>query len=121
MFQADFDLGVFQETKVTRRDHTRESSRYRVVMTDPPILHRGSVAVFYREAGHFTLEALCLHVTNLNRFHMATGQQWWNAVRCYISTNDTSAIEDIVTAIRRRPQGAKLLVSVNFDTDLSNP
>ena len=61
MFQANFDLGVFQETKVTRRDHTRESSRYRVVMTDPPILHRGSVAVFYREAGHFSLENLCLH------------------------------------------------------------
>ena len=50
--QANVDLGVFQEMKVEGGGvYKRESSRYWVMATEALGLHRGGVAVFYREAG----------------------------------------------------------------------
>ena len=40
---------------------------------------------------------------------------------CYISPYNASTIEDIIASIRRRPQGAELLVAGNFRTDMANP
>ena len=56
--QANIDLGIFQETKVTDGIYTRGSAGYSVVATDAPIQHRGEVAVFYRTAPHFAVEAV---------------------------------------------------------------
>ena len=40
---------------------------------------------------------------------------------CYISPYNASTIEDIIASIRRRPQGAELLVAGNFNADLASP
>ena len=40
---------------------------------------------------------------------------------CYIDLNDASTIEDIIADIRRRPQGAKMLVAGNFNSELYKP
>ena len=58
MYQVNMDLVIFQETKVTARIYTRGSAGYSVVATDTPIQHCGRVAVFYRPAPHFLVEAV---------------------------------------------------------------
>ena len=40
---------------------------------------------------------------------------------CYISPNDASTIEDVVTATFRRPQRENLLVAVDFNVDMVDP
>ena len=44
--QANMDLGIFQETKVTDGIYTRGLAGYSVVATDAPTQHHGGVAVF---------------------------------------------------------------------------
>ena len=56
--QANMDLGIFQETKVTDGIYTRGSAGYSVVATDAPSQHRGVVAVFHQPAPHFAVEAI---------------------------------------------------------------
>ena len=86
--------------------------------TEAPISHRSGVTVFYRKVGHFTLEALCLHVPNVVSFQMATGHQRCHVVGCYITTDDESTIEDAVAAISRQHQGSDILVAGNYNADL---
>ena len=58
MSQANMDLGVFQETNLTKRIYMRESSGYKVVATEATSAHIGGVSVFYRAAEHFFVESL---------------------------------------------------------------
>ena len=58
MSQANMDLGVFQETNLTKIIITCESSGYRVVATEAPRAHSGGVTVLYRAKYHFSVEAL---------------------------------------------------------------
>ena len=44
MSQANMDLGIFQETKVTEGIYTRRLAGYSVVASDAPNQHRGRVA-----------------------------------------------------------------------------
>ena len=68
MFQANIDLGIFQDTKVTGGIFERDTGGYRVAATKELILHCGRVSVFCHKAEHFTLEALCLHIPNIVSF-----------------------------------------------------
>ena len=47
MSQANMDLGILQETKITNGVYTRGSAGYNVIATDAPSRHRGVVALFY--------------------------------------------------------------------------
>ena len=58
MYQANMDLGVFQETKLTKIIYTHKSSGYRVLATEVPSVHSGGVAVLYRAAENFSVEEL---------------------------------------------------------------
>ena len=58
MSQANVDLGILQETKLTDIIYTRGSAGYSVVATDAPSRHRGGVAIFYRPAPHLAVEAV---------------------------------------------------------------
>ena len=40
---------------------------------------------------------------------------------CYLAPNDTLAIESVVTALKERPQGAKLLGEGDFNVKLLDP
>ena len=46
MFQANMDLGILQETKVTDGVYTRVLAGYKVIATDAPSRHRGGVTLF---------------------------------------------------------------------------
>ena len=58
MYQANMDLGIFQETKVIDGIYTRGSAGYSVVATDAPSQHHGGVAVFHWPAPNFAVEAV---------------------------------------------------------------
>ena len=58
MSQANMDLGIFQETKVTDCIFTHGSAEYSVVAADLTSRHRGVVAVFHRPVPHFAVEAV---------------------------------------------------------------
>ena len=55
MSQANMDMGILQETKLTDGAYTRGSAGYNVIATDAPSRHRGSVALFYCSTPHFVV------------------------------------------------------------------
>ena len=77
MFQANMNLGIFQETKCTDVIYTRESAGYRVVATDAPSQNRGGVALFYRPSPLFAVEAVREYGSNVMSFEVATGARRW--------------------------------------------
>ena len=99
IYQANMDLGIFQETKCTDGIYTRESAGYRVVATDTPIRHRGGVALFYRPSPLFTVEAVREYGPSVLSFEVATGARWWYIIGCYLTPDDDETIEQVVTAL----------------------
>ena len=119
--QANMDLGILQETKLTDGIYTRRSAGYSVVATDVPSRHRGGVANFYHPAPHFAVEAVRNFGPNVIGFQLATGVRRWCIVGCYFAPDDTSTIEMVVKALRSRPKGAELLVVGDLNANLAVP
>ena len=67
------------------------------------------------------MEALLLHGVNVIRLHMASIDQGWYIVGCYLASDDASTIEDAVAAISQRPCVAVLLVIGDFKSNLAAP
>ena len=105
MSQANMDLGVFQETNLTKRIDTHKSSGYQVVATEAPSAHSGGVAMLYRAVYHCSVEALQTYRANVISFHLAAGNMQWFIVGCYLAPDEASKIEDVIVAISHRPQG----------------
>ena len=91
MSQANMDLVIFQETKVTYGIYTRGSAGYSV---------DGRGAVFHRPALNFVVEAVQQFGPNVVDFQLATGARWWYIVGCYLAPDDTSKIESVVAALK---------------------
>ena len=111
MSQANMDLDILQETKLTYGIYTCGSAGYSVVATDAPSRHHGGVALFYRLAPHFAVEAVQKFGPNVIGFQLAKGARRWYIVGCYLAPNNTSTIERVLEALRGRPKGAELLVA----------
>ena len=73
MSQANMDLGILKETKVTDGIYTCRSAGYSVVATDATSQNRGGVAIFHRPAPHFAVEAVQKFGQNVIGFQLATG------------------------------------------------
>ena len=73
MSQANMDLGILQETKITNGVYTRRSDGYKVIATDVPSRHRGGVALFYRLTPRFVLEAVEKCGPNVMVYQVVTG------------------------------------------------
>ena len=121
MSQSNTDLGIFQETELTKRIYTSESSGYKVVATEALSAQSGGVAVLYRAAEKFYVEALHTYGANVVSFQMASGDRQWYIVGRYLDPEDASITEYVVLAIGKRPLGAALLVVGDFNTNLSKP
>ena len=121
MSNTNMDLGVFQETKLTKIIYTRESSSYRVVATEAPSIHSGGVTVFYRVVEHFSIGALQTYGENIVSFQLESVDRRWFIVWFYLAPDNASTIDDVVAAIRQWPQGPALLVVGNFHTDMVIP
>ena len=100
MSQANMDLGIFQETKLTNVVYICESSINSVVATNALSQHYGRVAVFYTFSTHFAVEAVQTFGPNVVGFQMATGEQGWYIVGYYLSPIDTSTIDSVVAALK---------------------
>ena len=73
MSQANMDLGILQETKITNGIYTRGSAGYKVIATDAPSRHRGGVALFYRPTPRFAVEAVEKCGPNVMAWQVMTG------------------------------------------------
>ena len=121
MSQANMDLGILQETKLTYGIYTRGLAGYSVVATDAPSRHHGGVAIFYRWEPHFAVEAVEKFGPNVIGFQLVTGARRWYIVGVYLAPYDTETMERVTGAIRSRPRGAELLVAGDFNADLATP
>ena len=92
MSQANVDLGIFQETKLTDGIYTRGSDGYSVVATDALSRHRGGVAIFHWPEPHFVVEAVQQFGPNIIGFQLATGARRCYIVGCYLAPDNTSLI-----------------------------
>ena len=86
-----------------------------------PSRHRRGVAVFLRPAPHFAVEDFQHFGPNIVGFQMATREQRWYIVGCYLFPRDNFTIESVVAALKERPRGAELLVSGDFNVNLFEP
>ena len=107
MSQANMDLGIFQETKITKRIYTRASSGYKVVDTEAPIAHSGGVSILYWTAKHFYLEEFQAYGENVVSSQLASGYRRWYIVGCYLAQDNASTIEDVIMAISKLPRGVE--------------
>ena len=73
VLQANMDLGIFQETKLTVDVYTRVSAGYSVAATGAPSQHRSGVAMFNRLSPHYVVEAVQKFGPNVVGFQLATG------------------------------------------------
>ena len=121
MSQANMDLGILQETKLTGGIYTRGSAGYSVIATDAPIRHRGGVALFYCSTNHFVVEAVERFGPNVMGFQVATGERRWYIVGAYVAPEDEVTMETVVAAIGRKPRGAELMVAGDFNADITAP
>ena len=115
------DLGILQETKLTKHIYACESSGYKVVATEAPSAHSGDVALFCQTKEHFSIEEFQYHRANVVSFHLASGDRRWYIVGFYLDPDDASTVEDVVAAIGKRPWGVALLMFEDFNTNLAAP
>ena len=118
MSQANMDLGILQETKLTDGVYTRGSAGYNVITTDAPSRHRGGVTLFYRPTPHFVVEAVDRCGPNVMVFQVATGERRWHIVRAYVAPEDEVTMETVIAEIGRKPPGADLMVAGDFNVDI---
>ena len=121
MSQANMELGILQEKKLTYGIYTRGSAGYSVVATDSPSRHRGGVAVFHRPAPHFAVEAVRQFGPNVIGFQLVTGVRRWYIVGCCRAPDNTLKIDRVVEALRSQHRGADLLVAGDFNVNLATP
>ena len=121
MYQANMDLGISQETKVTDGIYTLGSSGYSVVAMDAPIRNCGGVAVFYRLSPYFAVEAVQKFEPKVFGFQLATVERWWYIVGCYLSPDNILMIDSVVSALKERPRGYGMLVVGDFNAKLLEP
>ena len=97
MYQANIDLGVLQETKITE-------------------------GIFYQKSPHFAVEDHQKHRLNVARFHLTLGGgRSWFVMGCYLAPDEASSIERVVGSICQCPQETALLVAGDFNANLVEP
>ena len=118
MAQANVELGLLQENKITDGVYAGNSSRFHIVAPDALSRHHGVVALFYKELQHFTVEFHQYHGPNVISFHMVKGRQCCHLVGFDLVPRNASTLESVVMAIDHRSRGSELLVARDFNTDL---
>ena len=81
--------------------------------------HRSGVLVFYWASPRFAVETINQFGPNVVSFQLVAATQRWCIIGCYLAPDDALTIESVVTALRERPRGAKLLVAWTFNMDLA--
>ena len=128
--ESSWRLGVWPSTtwkwdyyrkKIRDGVYTHRLAGYIFFATDMPIRHRVGVAVFYRTPRRFSVEEIQQFWTNVIIFNLVTGEQRWYIVGCYLTLNYALYIDSAVDALGERPCGSELLVTGDFNNDLTGP
>ena len=85
----------------------RRNRGFWVMATEAPSVRFGGVAIFYREAEHFSVEELRLHGPNVIGFRLVMGRRRWRVVGLYIAPINASTIEDQGSTLRGRAPGGR--------------
>ena len=67
------------------------------------------------------MEAVRQFGPNLVSFQLATRARRWYIIGCYLAPDETLTIENVVTALKERPQGTALIVAGDLNTTLADP
>ena len=121
MYKANLDLGILWETKITDGFYTCRFFIYSVVTTYVPNQHRRGVAVFYWSSMWLAVEAIHKFGPNVASFQLASGEQRWYIIRCYLTPDNAQTIDCVVAKLRERPQVSELVVAVDFSAYLAQP
>ena len=73
MAQANFDLGLLQETKITDWVYTWNSTGFCVIALDTPSRRHWGVALFYKYSPRFAVEYYQQHGVNVISFQLVKG------------------------------------------------
>ena len=85
MGQANMDVRVFKETKLTDGIYTQGSAGYRVVATSETSRHCDGVVLFCWESPDFAVEAIRQLGVNVIAYQLLMGYIRWYIVRCYLA------------------------------------
>ena len=121
IYQANMDLGIFQEAKLIGGVYTSGLDGYSIVATDALSRHCGRVAVLYWPSPWYAVEAIQKFRPNVVRFQMATEERRWYIIRCYLAPDNNLTIESVVTTPKERPQGAKLQMAGDLNINMKKP
>ena len=75
MSQANMDLGILQETKLTNGVYNRVLAGYSAVATNMPSWHCGGVAVLYQMSPRSAVETVQHFGPNVVGFQLAMGKR----------------------------------------------
>ena len=81
VYQANLDIGILQETKITDGVYTHSSYGYSIIAKDDPSRHCGGVAVLYQESPS-VIKAIQKFGPNVVIFYMVMGGQQWYIIIC---------------------------------------
>jgi len=115
------DIGLFQETKLTKGIYTRNSSGYSVLASDAPSAWSGGVALFYRENDLFEVEEQKLWGPNVLSFELQTGEDRYFIVGAYIAPSEISALADVDKAWAQCPKECKPMLIGDLNVNLREP
>ena len=93
----------------------------RVFVTRELIQHHGGVAIFYRYAPHFQVEALQPHGTNILRFQVVSGGRHWFISGCYLPPDNAVTTKRVIEVIGQHTRKTALLLDGDFKTELAAP
>ena len=112
------DIGILQETKLTKGIYTRRFGNYSVIATDANSVSQGGVALFWRESDDFEVEEVIKHGPNVISFHLVTGADRFYIVGCYIPPSDTDALEEVAKAWQQCPKDCLPMLVGDLNVDL---
>ena len=121
MAHSNIDLGVYQETNITRGIYVQHLAGYRLMAVHTPIRHRRGMEILYWESPRFAVESHQHHVQNVVIFQLVLGGRGWFVMGYYLTPDDTSSIECVFLDIVQCPLGTVLLVSGSFNAGIAEP
>ena len=123
MGKMGVDVGVFQETKITKGIYPRSGFGYSVFATDARSRSCGGVALFWRDCDGCAVEEQRGWGPNVLSFHLVTGRGRFYCIGAYCPPSDVDeeAIGDIQRAWAQCPKGSHPIVLGDLNANIHNP
>jgi exonuclease III len=123
MGKLGVDVGVLQETKMTKGIYPRRGFGYSVFCTDAPSRQCGGVALFWRDCDGCAVEEQRRWGPNVLSFQLVTGRGRYYCIGAYRppSEVDNNTAEDINRAWDKCPKGSEPILMGDLNVNLARP